>query len=409
MIYYLIGIKGAAMSSLAKILIAEGHIVKGVDVFEDFYTNKGIYDIDNFEDIKLKNYYYIIGNAYINHKITNMIKSSGYYYKYYPEFLIVHFNEKKWICISGSHGKTTTTKLVSYIIEDCVSLIGDGDYICKDGESFILEACEYKNTFLNYRPNIGLVLNVDYDHPDFFKSEKEYVESFNKFIDNCGICIINGDEISKRNDDIISFGMNKDNDVVFDYEVKDDVGIVKILNKPFYLPILGLHFAYDFVGAYLVCKLLNYKDIDIQNKLFDYKLPKRRMETYNVNNQIIISDYAHHPTEIKAVYESLRLKYKNKRIVAIFEPHTISRLEAYLEDFKTALDLFDECYLYPIFNSVRETKEAEREKELFFYLNHSIYDENVVNYLKMMNDIVLCFLGAGVIDKACESYKLQRL
>lgn len=108
LIYYLIGIKGSGMSALAKLLISEGHIVKGVDSKEHFFTEKGLnINIDNFYNMKLKpSYFYIIGNAYRNHKITNYILKMGYNYDYYPNFLKKHFKDSFWICVSGSHGKT---------------------------------------------------------------------------------------------------------------------------------------------------------------------------------------------------------------------------------------------------------------------------------------------------------------
>lgn len=405
MVFYLIGIRGSALSSLCRLLLKDGHTVKGVDVDESFYTDKGIDNIETFDNMNLKrSYYYIIGNAYVNHNVTKYIIKMGYYYKYYPSFLVDYYSDKKWICVSGSHGKTTTTKLIAHILGDNCALIGDGSYYYGSGDYFILEACEYKNTFLNYRPDILLVLNIDYDHPDFFKTEEDYRKSFDKMINQSKITVVNGNDYNKENDNIIRFGENNC-DVNFKYED----GKVYILNKPFYLPYNGLHFAYDFVGAYLVCKLLNIKDIVIQNKLNSFKLPKRRMETMITDNQIIISDYAHHPTEIRCVYNSMKEKYSDKRIIVIFEPHTISRLEAYLDKFKEVLSLFDECYLYSLFSSIREYSLLSKEEELYNYLGFKRFDEDVLEYIFKKDNIVVCFLGAGKIDKLYEKYKFKIL
>lgn len=405
MFFYLVGIRGSALSSLCRLLLKDGHIVKGVDVFESFYTDKGIDNIETFDNMNLKkSYYYIIGNAYIDHNVTNYILKMGYYYKYYPSFLTSYYKNKKWICVSGSHGKTTTTKLISHILDNNCALIGDGSCNYGKGDYFILEACEYKNTFLNYKPNILLVLNIDYDHPDFFKTEEDYKKSFDKMINKSDIAIVNGNDYKKESDHIISFGSNSC-DVNFKYED----GKVYILNKPFYLPYNGLHFAYDFVGAYLVCKLLNIKDIDIQNKLYSFVLPKRRMETIIINNQIIISDYAHHPTEIKCVYDSIKEKYSDKRIIVIFEPHTISRLETYLYEFKSVLSLFDECYLYPLFSSARESNQTNKEYILYNHLGFERYYLDTLDKLLKKDNVVICFLGAGKIDKLCDEYKIKIL
>ena len=125
--------------------------------------------------------------------------------------------------------------------------------------------------------------------------------------------------------------------------------------------------------------------------------------------QIIISDYAHHPTEIRCVYNSMKEKYSDKRIIVIFEPHTISRLEAYLDKFNEVLSLFDECYLYSLFSSIREHSLLSKEEELYNYLGFKRFDEDVLDYIFKKDNIVVCFLGAGKIDKLYEKYKFKIL
>ncbi|MDE6660449.1 MAG: hypothetical protein K2J93_01330, partial [Anaeroplasmataceae bacterium] len=169
MLFYLVGIKGSALSALAKILSKQGHIVRGVDVEEDFYTMNSKYPIriESFSNMKLKNcYFYIIGNAFLKHSVTEYIQNMGYRYMTYPEFLNDHFKDKRWISISGTSGKTTTTKMISTLLPYSTSLIGDGSYSYGTEDYFILESCEYRNTFLNYHPYISLILNVNYDHID---------------------------------------------------------------------------------------------------------------------------------------------------------------------------------------------------------------------------------------------------
>ncbi|MCM1130357.1 MAG: Mur ligase family protein [Roseburia sp.] len=404
MLFYLIGIKGSALSALAKILSNQGHLVRGVDVEEDFYTMNSKFPIriESFSNMKLKKcYFYIIGNAFINHSVTKYIKSMRYIHMTYPKFLSYHFKDKTWICISGTSGKTTATKMLATLLPNSTSLIGDGSYQVGTEKNFILESCEYRNTFLNYHPYLSLILNVNYDHVDFFKTKEEYETSFIQFAKQSHICIINGDEFSYRANNIITYGRSKDNDVVFSY----DKGKVTILRKTFELPIVGLKYAYDYVGAYLVAKILNERDFLLQARIKNFTMPKRRFEKTEIYSQIIISDYAHHPQEIKTIYDTLCEQYGSMRKICIFEPHTISRLQYFIKDYKKVLSQFDECYLYGLFSSAREEHHLILEKALYKELGFQIYDYSFEQNLYEKENVIICFLGAGRIDYACKSYK----
>ncbi len=406
MLFYLVGIKGSALSALAKILSEQGHIVRGVDVEEDFYTMNSIYPIrtESFSNMQLKKcYFYIIGNAFINHSVTKYIQSMVYTYMTYPQFLNYHFNNKQWICVSGTSGKTTTTKMLATLLPNSTSLIGDGSYQVGTKKDFILESCEYRNTFLNYHPYISLILNVNYDHVDFFKTKEDYEKSFIQFAKQSNICIVNGDEFSYRADNVITYGRNEDNDVVFTY----DKGKVTILRKIFELSIVGLKYAYDFVGAYLAVKLLNERDSVVQTRIKNFVMPKRRFEKTEIGSQIIISDYAHHPQEVEAIYETLCEQYGSMRKICIFEPHTISRLQCFIKDYKKVLGQFDECYLYGLFSSAREKHNIVLEKSLYKELGFQVYDYHLKQSLYKKENVIICFLGAGTIDRACEEYRKE--
>lgn len=397
--YYLIGIKGSAMSALAKILYQEGHIVAGVDVEDNFYTFKESLGIrlESFHNMHLKKgYFYIIGNAFMNHRVTEYIKEQGWKFQSYPQFLVHHFKHKNWITISGTHGKTTSTKLLSTILSNTTSLIGDGDYTFGNSPYFLLEACEYRDTFLNYKPHISLILNVDYDHVDYFKTQKDYIESFKKYAMQSSLCVVNGDSFSYRAENMITFGLKPDNDIVFTYEN----GKITILNKAFYFPIKGLQYAYDFVGVYIIAKLLDKKDHFIQQRLEHFKMPKRRYQKYCLKDQTIILDYAHHPNEIRAIYNTLQEEYPDEIKICVFEPHTLSRLSAFSFEFKQILSLFDYCYLFDLFSSAREHHDQMKEQALYEQLGFEAYSADKI----LLKKGVVCFLGAGDIDKGCINY-----
>ncbi len=403
MLFYFVGIKGSALSAFAKILSEKGHIVRGVDVEEEFYTmnSKHPIRIENFSNMQLKScYLYIIGNAFLNHSVTKYIQKMGYTFMTYPKALNYFFKNYKWLCVAGTSGKTTTTKMISTLLSNATCLIGDGSYHVGTSDVFVLEACEYRNTFLNYHPSIALILNTNYDHIDFFKTQEEYTKSFQQFISQSKICIVNGDECSYRGHHIITYGTHKNNDIVFDYSC----GKVTILRKTFELPMVGIKYAYDFVGAYLIAKLCNIRDNSIQKRMTTFQMPKRRFEKIELENQTVILDYAHHPKEIETIYDTLTEQYKDKRKICIFEPHTITRLQYFINDYKMVLSRFDECYLYRLFSSARETHNVKLEKELYDKLGFKTYSHSVKLNLFQANDCILCFLGAGVIDKECKEY-----
>ena len=254
------------MSALAKLLLDDGHIVKGLDTECDYYTKSSLYDIpiDNFENYKLsKSYVYIIGNAYLNHYLSQQIRYLKFKCYSYPEFIVKYFNKYQFIAVAGSHGKTTTCKMLNKLLLDSSYIIGDGSGGGGNKDRIIVEACEYKNTFLNYEPDISIVLNADYDHPDYFKNKDEYINSFKAFIDKSKLSIVNGDELDINGSKIITFGIKKDNDVVFKYRVKNEMMEIIIFDSIFKLDFVGKHLAYDFVAAYIVARINGLSDDDI--------------------------------------------------------------------------------------------------------------------------------------------------
>ncbi len=409
MTFYLVGIKGSAMASLARILIDYGHVVLGVDEEEDYYTNDSLKDIkiDKFYEMNLrKDYYYIIGNAFVNHKVTKYIINSNYNYDYYPHFIDTFFSKFK-IAISGSHGKTTTTKIITTLLDNPTYLIGDGSgYGNPKSNYFVFEACEYKNTFLNYHPQIAVINNIDFDHPDFFESRQDTFKSFQEFADQSEIVIFNGDDplcqkLSVCNK--ISFGFLKENDLYCEYETMSEGYILKLhynnIIEEIFLPLLGRHNIYNFLAAFAVSHILNIKTETIRENALSIKLPKRRLETIVKNEQIFICDYAHHPTEIEALHELVSLKYKEYDKVIVFEPHTFSRTMKLKDSFKKALSLYDKVYVTEIFASAREKESFKDKYEVLQYLNYEFYEIDSLKEYINTNKFVILFVGAGIIDK----------
>lgn len=418
--FYLVGIKGSGMSSLARILYDLGNFVMGSDIEKTFFTDESL----SQKDIEVKHfnkdnitseYMYIIGKTYNeeNNEEVKEIIDKQYRYMYYHEFIEYYFQGIK-IGICGSHGKSTVTKMISHLLEEkkVCSLSGDSlGYGIVDYKYFVFEACEYKNTFLNYSYDYLVVNNIDYDHPDFFKNEDEYIEAFNKVIEKAKYIIVNNDSINTHklnHRNKYTFGKTKDNDLVI-YKITEykDGYIVKVATGKklkeneieIMIPFKGIHNVYNVIASYLVIILLN-EEIDINRKLKTFVFPKRRMEISYYNTNVLIDDYAHHPTEIKCLIDMIKSKYKGKLIVAIFQPHTYSRTIAFEKEFQACFDGCDEVYYLPTFIS-RENYDVCVEGKVDEILKkYKKIDVEGLKRFEKYGDSVIVFIGAGDITSA---------
>lgn len=412
--FHLIGIKGTGMAALALILDDLGYVVTGSDVREDFFTSaklkKRNLKVSYFnEDNITKDKIYIASSCYgMGNVEVNLVKNNNYEFYYYHEFIEKFFKNK--IGISGTHGKTTTTSILAKMFEKekIAYLIGDGTGAANPNyEHFIFEACEYKNHFLEYQYKYLVINNIDFDHPDFFNSISDVIESFQKAANNAKYLIINKDDSNTKyikHDNIFSFGFSNEANIKAiilkvhqnGYTIK-----VKILDKnyQYYLPFSGIHMIYNFLAALSIYYLNNLNLDEVQDLLLSYKRPLRRMEEIYYFDNVIIDDYAHHPKEIKACLAGIKQKYPNKEIVIIFQPHTYSRTLALAEDFKEVFQGYN-LYLAKTFTSKRESTNKTLEKEVIKIFDYpKIFNEKDIKTLKKLNNKVILFLGAGNIDK----------
>ncbi len=400
------------MASLACYLKDLGNDVIGSDTDTYYFTMDNLIikniKILSFNKDNIKNkYIYIIGNAYDKNNIeVSKIINNKYEYYYYHEF-ISKFIKKDLICISGTHGKTTTASLLSKMLDNKVSyIIGDGSgYGTEITNYLILEACEYKEHFLSYIPKIALITNIELDHPDYFKSKVQLEETFLKFAEKSEILILNNDELSTKylkHKNKITFGFDKSSDYVINIIDETNNGYNVIIkekknNKKYncFLPFLGKHLIYDFCGAFIICLIIGINPI-----ITNLTLPKRRMTTYKYGKTILIDDYAHHPTEIKCLETSLRKTYPNKKINVIFQSHTYSRTIKFKNEFKKVLKLFDKVYIENVFSSKREKENLILEQEINDFFNEfEKFNINVIKEINQNKDEIWVFLGAGTVNK----------
>ena len=390
MIYYFIGIKGSGMSSLAQIMHGLGYEVMGSDKSEHFFTEvelikKGIKIVEfNAENIK-ENMVIVQGNAF-NDDQEEVVRAKelGLKIYSYQEMIAEITNDTKLIAISGCHGKTTTTTMVSKVLENVGVnyLIGDGTgYAKKGNEYFALEACEWKRHFLAYNPYYSVITNIELDHTDYYKDLDDVMDAFTSFVNKTRKSVIMcGDDINTRriktDKKITFYGFNDNNDVVAKNIKHDnektiaDIYIDGEFFDTYTFPFVGDHLLLNAMGVITVCYLENIDKDEIRNQVAKIEHAKRRFIEEKFESNILIDDYAHHPTEVKVTIEAARKKYPDRELIAIFKAHTRSRVEHFYKEFADALNLADKAYIMDI---------GVDRKEIGY--DHITY-ENILKYVK---------------------------
>ena len=429
--YHFIGIKGSGMSSLAQIAYDMGHEVQGSDEETYFFTQEKLEqrNIPMFyygaENIK-EGYDVILGNAFDEtHVEYRRAKELGLKTYTYSQFLGKLLSEIPSIAVTGAHGKTTTTTMTSNIFKHnhiTSYLIGDGTgHGEKHSEFMIAEACEYYRHFLAYHPDYAIVTNIDFDHPDYFNDEHDMFDAFQSFVNQVkNTVVICGDDrlasqLKPANAKTIKYGFNEGND----YQIKNvqttsehskfDVYKNSELLGTFTMAVFGLHDISNATSAIALADINGISVEKIQESLDQYKPAERRFSEHKIGNNIIVDDYAHHPSEIKATIDSARRKYEGKEVIAIFQPHTYTRTAKFLNEFAESLETADRVFLCPIFASVREKEKIVGIEDLQKVTKGAqiINSENDFDKLNFDNSVFL-FMGAGNINKLCHKFIEQK-
>lgn len=375
--YHFIGIKGAGMSSLAVIMKQLGYEVDGSDVSKHYFTEeeliKNEIKIFVYDENNIHSGMTIVRGLSITEDNVELKKARvlGLEVIDYNEMVGRLTRKFKTICVAGCHGKTTTTAMVSHILNQVLGinyLIGDGTgYATKENDYFALESCEYKRHFLSYQPYYAIVLNIDLDHVDYFKDIDDVISAYNSFSNSATKMIIaNGDDLNVRkmnvSKDISYFGINEDNDIkaininYLDIGTSFDVIAKNNIYGHFELPIYGLHQLYDALAVISVCYYENISSDIVNSKFSTFKGAKRRFTETIIYDNVIIDDYAHHPNEIKSTINAIKQKYPNKKIISIFQPHTFSRTKEFASDIARELSKTDMTFILDI-HPAREKQE----------------------------------------------------
>ena len=340
------------------------------------------------------------------------------------------------IGISGTHGKTTTTSMVSLcFIEagfDPTIQVGailkqlNGNYRVGNSEYFILEACEYVESFLKFSTRAEIILNIDNDHLDYFKDLEHIKNAFIKYVKilpKDGLLVLNADDancLDLRNHTIartVTYSLNDSKanfvakSISFDANgfPKFDVYHNNSYYGEFKLSVPGIHNVANSLACIALCNEYGISRADIKSALLKFTGAHRRFEYVGTHNNInVFDDYAHHPTEIEAIANAMKNKEYNESWV-IFQPHTYSRTLNLLDDFAKALSLFDNIIITDIYAAREQNTYGITSETLVNRLN-SLYNKkaiyisdfnNIARYIKQnckQNDIVLT-VGAGTVEQ----------
>lgn len=427
--YYCIGIKGSGMATLAEILFDLGHEVSGYDDYKEHkFTQEGldkrgikIY-YDSTHDIP-KDTIVTYSKAFsADHPEIKRVKSLGLKIIAYNELLGKLSSEFKTIGVSGTHGKTTTSTMISHVLGEtkgCNYFIGDGSgFADRKNELFTLESCEFNRHFLAYHPYYAIVTNIELEHTECYKDIDEIIKTFEEFANKAHHVIACGDDknVRKMNlkNDVTYYGFDDCNDVVCKNVTLDesgskfDVYIKGELYGHFDIPLFGNHMILNALACITVCNMEGVDTEKIHTLLHTFKNAKRRFKEKKFGSVVTIDDYAHHPTEIKVTIQSARQKYPNKEIVAVFLPNTYSRTKALMSDFISALKTADKAYVMDI-HCDRERKEdypgVSSDEIIKNVPNAEKISLDTVDKLLKHKNAAICFMSCTNIYELLDKYE----
>ena len=441
--YFFIGIGGMGMSSLAKYFICNGKRVAGYDRNDSILTddlNKVGADI-LFEDDIITIPKYIRENKDKTLVVyTAAISNDNSILRYFIDnkYLVLkravvlgELTSQKCLAISGSHGKSTVTALLTYFMNALdlkfTSFMGaisndikSNFYYC-DESLFIVEADEFDKSFLSLHPKSICITSIDYDHGDIYDNYSDIMQSFKKFsnkVNHKNLIFKKGLPFKGT-----SYGLEEDADIIADniklfegYSIFD-----LILDKKRIKDIkINLPNSYNINNTLATIGMVYLHGISLDRireklaALANFKGVYRRFE-YKINNNkiIFIDDYAHHPTEITNILNNLRAIYPNKKILCVFQPHLFSRTLDLMDDFANALSNFDFLILLDIYPAREKPIKGVNSQNLLkkINVNKKIYSskENLILNIKRYKFDIIISMGAGDIEYLVNKIKIELL
>lgn len=429
--YYCIGIKGSGMATLACLLKDLGNEVSGYDDVRDYkFTEKGLDErqIEIFYDGTKeldKDTIITASKAFSeDHKEIKRIKELGFKITPYNEIMGNLTTLFKTISVCGTHGKTTTSSLISHVVDKvlgCNYFIGDGrGHADRKNNLYVIESDEFNKHFLAYHPTISVITNIELEHTECYDGLDDIINTFSKFanINTKELVIACGDNTNIRkidfNKKVIFYGEGNDNDyVVKNISVNDkgtsfDIYYNNEVYGSFSVPLYGKHNALNTTACIIVCNLLGIDKEKIVELLSDFHNAERRFQEEIVGDSVIIDDYAHHPTEIKVTLEAAKAKYKDRPLVAIFKPNTYSRTKEFPKEFGDSLNIADYIFVTEV-DSNREKQEdypgVSTQLILDNTKNGKLISDDDTSSLLAFDKPVIVMMSCASISHLKEDYK----
>ena len=437
---YFIGIGGIGMSAIARYMLSQGKEVYGYDKTETTLTKKLVDEgmkIHYTDDVNLipKGIDLAVYTPAIpeGHLELNYFINNGYDVIKRAEMLGRLSQVKKTIAIAGTHGKTSTSATTAHLLKygkvDISAFIGgimsnyNSNYIEGSGDWIVVEADEYDRSFLHLSPDIIAIMSMDADHLDIYGDHNVMIEGFEDFIKTIkqdGTLIIKEEMLAdfseavivvlaERNVDVVLFGIETATEVsaenirvqegkfFFDYESEN--GSINGLQTN----LAGRHNIENAIVAITIASILGVGGEVVREGLQSFKGIKRRFEMiYEDDKLTYIDDYAHHPTELRAVIGAAKELFHGKKITGVFQPHLFSRTRDFVDEFAKALDMLDEVLLMDIYPAREEPIEGITSKIIFDKMKAEnktlVTKEILMDKLGNKELEVLMTLGAGDID-----------
>ncbi|MCB0488692.1 MAG: UDP-N-acetylmuramate--L-alanine ligase [Cyclobacteriaceae bacterium] len=446
-IVYFLGIGGIGMSALARWFNKKGLAVAGYDRTPTPLTKElekegiAIHFEDNvalIPDTVALDKALIVYTPAIpkDHKEFNHLKSMGFELKKRSEVLGMISQQHKTVAVAGTHGKTTTSSLITHILKvagvNMVAFLGGvttnyASNLVMEGEVsdetiVVAEADEFDRSFLRLFPNIAVITSVDPDHLDIYGNHQEVIKSFTDFANQIekGGLLIKQESIRSIDNEIEgirvkTYGMSRGQ--FFASQITTEGGFFQFnlsgLDseiEDIKLGVPGFHNMENAIAAAIVANELGVSNTKIKEALESFKGVKRRFEfIINTPALVYIDDYAHHPTEIEAFLKSLKSMYKGKKVTAVFQPHLYTRTRDFAEGFSKSLSLADEVLLMDLYPARELPIPGVSSDMLFDDITSNVKVRctraDVVSRLEDMDIEVLATIGAGDIDTCVQPIK----
>ncbi len=439
---HFVGIGGISMSGLAQIMLNAGYTVTGSDLNHskiiDKLIKKGAIITIPHESKNVEGSQLIVYTAAVKQDNPELIRARELSIPIIDraEFLgIIMKRHQYGIAVSGTHGKTTTTSMVSLIFKDALLdptiLLGGeldsikGNVLIGNSKYFITEACEYVESFLKFYPYVGAILNIEEDHLDYYKDLEHIMSAFYKFVklipeDGALIACADNDNTMKiaatAKCNVITYGLQASadftaNNIRYDALGHPSFDVYYKGNKldEFSLNIPGKHNILNSLAAIAIAVNAGISPDIIKSSLLGFRGTYRRFDIKGTQNDItVIDDYAHHPTEIKATLDAAK-QYPHKKVWCVFQPHTYSRTKTLFKDFTQAFHEADNVVITDIYSASREKDNGEIHimdlvNEVNKQSNNAMYIkdfEEIANFIvsnAQPGDIVFT-MGAGDVSK----------